>query len=218
MGTRSAEVIDGLFSAFRRTDLIQLGGWVPWNGEDTEIAIRMQRLGYQIRIEFGALAYEDVPDTYAALRRQRVRWARGVMIANAQHYNALTGPTPEFAGLAVLFWLLLMIRSGVRSLTYVFFVLLIVLLGVPALIDTAAILGLAIAIRAVPLSYFLAKMKRYDAIPWIPLFPFANVLKQSFRFEAIGTFGPNAAQEYDWGEATHSRRLAKNSWWRWGPS
>jgi poly-beta-1,6-N-acetyl-D-glucosamine synthase len=196
MGTRSAEVIDGLFSAFRREDLVELGGWVPWNGEDTEISIRMQRLGYKIRIEFGALAFEDVPGNYTSLRRQRVRWARGVMMANGQHYNSLLGPTPEFAGLAVLFWLILLIRSGLRSLVYVYLALLVLVLQVPAILDTAILLAIAICIRAVPLIYFLVRMRRYDAIPWVVLFPFFNIMKQTFRFEAIGTFGPNAAQEY----------------------
>ncbi|MCI4322325.1 MAG: glycosyltransferase, partial [Thermoplasmata archaeon] len=52
MGARSGEVIDGLFSAFRRKDLVALGGWVPWNGEDTELSMRIQRLGYRVRLEF----------------------------------------------------------------------------------------------------------------------------------------------------------------------
>jgi cellulose synthase/poly-beta-1,6-N-acetylglucosamine synthase-like glycosyltransferase len=196
MGTRSAEVIDGLFSAFRRKDLVELGGWVPWNGEDTEISMRVQRLGYRIRIEFNALAYEDVPENYDELRRQRVRWARGVLMANGQHYPALFGDTPEFCGLSVLFWFLLLMRSGVRSLVYLYLVVLIVVLGVPALELTAVLFLLAIVIRAVPIAYFLRRMGREDILPWIPFFPVANIIKQTFRFEALGTLGPGAAQEY----------------------
>jgi cellulose synthase/poly-beta-1,6-N-acetylglucosamine synthase-like glycosyltransferase len=196
MGTRSAEVIDGLFSAFRRKDLVELGGWVPWNGEDTEIAMRVQRLGYRIRIEFNALAFEDVPKDYDALRRQRVRWGRGILMANGQHYPSLFGPTPEYCGLSVFFWFLLMMRSGVRSLVYLYLVVLILVLGVPALLFTAALFLIAILIRAVPIGYFLLKMQRPDMLLWIPFFPIANVIKQSFRFEAYGTLGPGAAQEY----------------------
>ncbi|MCI4323969.1 MAG: glycosyltransferase family 2 protein [Thermoplasmata archaeon] len=196
MGTRSAEVIDGLFSAFRRQDLIDIGGYVPWNGEDTEVAIHLQRLGFEIRIEFGALAYEDVPATYDDLRRQRVRWARGIWMANGQHYESLFGATPEFAGLGVLFWFLLVIRSGVRSLAYIFLAALILVLGVPALEYAAVLLAIALVIRAVPLGYFLVKMGRPDVLPWILFFPFGNILKQTFRFEAFGTLGPNAAHEY----------------------
>jgi cellulose synthase/poly-beta-1,6-N-acetylglucosamine synthase-like glycosyltransferase len=196
MGTRSAEVIDGLFSAFRRADLVELGGWVPWNGEDTEIAMRVQRLGYRIRIEFGALAYEDVPKDYDALRRQRVRWGRGILMANGQHYVALFGPTPEYCGMSVFFWFLLLMRSGVRSLVYLYLAVLIVVLGVPALAFTAALFLVAILIRAVPIGYYLAKIGRKDVWLWIPFFPIANIIKQSFRFEAYGTLGPGAAQEY----------------------
>ncbi|HTT25473.1 MAG TPA: glycosyltransferase family 2 protein [Thermoplasmata archaeon] len=196
MGVRSGEVIDGLFSAFRRSDLVALGGWVPWNGEDTELSMRVQRLGYRIRLEFGARAYEDVPEDYQALRRQRVRWARGILMANGQHYPALVSRTPEFAGLGVLLWFLTFARSGVRSLVYVFLGLLFVLLGVHALVDVAYLLLLALVLRAVPLGYFLAKMGRWDVLVWIPFFPIASVIKQTFRFEAFGLMGPEANHEY----------------------
>ena len=196
MATRSAEVLDGLFSAFRRKDLVELGGWVPWNGEDSEISMRIQRLGYKIRIEFDALALEDVPYNYDTLRKQRVRWSRGIIMANGQHYRSLLGPTPEFAGLGVLFWFLLVIRSGVRSLVYVFLGLLILFLGVPGLVYTIELLAIATAIRAVPIGYFLVKMRRTDTLAWIPFFPIGNVVKQTFRFEAFGTLGPGATAEY----------------------
>jgi cellulose synthase/poly-beta-1,6-N-acetylglucosamine synthase-like glycosyltransferase len=196
METRSAEVIDGLFSAFRREDLVKLGGWVPWNGEDTEISIRIQRLGYRIRIEFGALAYEDVPGNYDSLRRQRVRWARGVLMANGQHFPALIGPAPEFGGLGVFLWFLMFVRSGLRSLVYLFLLALILILGVPALLFAGILFLVAMLLRAGPLAYYLVKMHRTDAIPWIPFFPFGNVIKQSFRLEAFGTLGPNATGEY----------------------
>ncbi|HEV2318043.1 MAG TPA: glycosyltransferase [Thermoplasmata archaeon] len=196
MGARAGEVIDGLFSAFRRADVVALGGWVPWNGEDTELSMRIQRLGYRVRIEFEARAYEDVPEDYAALRRQRVRWARGVLMANGQHYPSLFGRTPEFGGLGVLLWFLTFARSGVRSLVYVFLALLFLILGVAALVDVAYLLVLALVIRAVPLGYFLGKMGRWDMIAWIPFFPIASVIKQSFRFEAFGLMGPEAKHEY----------------------
>lgn len=196
MGARAGEVIDGLFSAFRRRDLVALGGWVPWNGEDTELSMRLQRLGYRVRMEFGARAYEDVPEDYDALRRQRVRWARGILMANGQHYPSLVSPAPEFAGLGVLLWFLTFARSGVRSLVYVFLVLLLLILGVHALVDVAYLLLLAVALRAVPLAYFLGKMRRWDMFVWIPFFPIASVLKQSFRFEAFGLMGPEANHEY----------------------
>jgi hypothetical protein len=87
-------------------------------------------------------------------------------------------------------------RSGVRSLVYLYLAVLIVVLGVPALAFTAALFLVAILIRAVPIGYYLAKIGRKDVWLWIPFFPIANIIKQSFRFEAYGTLGPGAAQEY----------------------
>jgi cellulose synthase/poly-beta-1,6-N-acetylglucosamine synthase-like glycosyltransferase len=196
MATRTAEVVDGLFSAFRRRDLVDVGGWIPWNGEDTEISIRLQRLGFRIRIEYGALAWEDVPANYDQLRRQRVRWARGILMANGQHYPALLGPTPEFAGLGIFLWFLLYVHSGMRSLIYLYLGLLVLVLGVPAVFAAGVILLVVLAARAVPLAYFLRRMGRPDVLPWILFFPLGNILKQSFRFEAFGTLGPDAAREY----------------------
>jgi cellulose synthase/poly-beta-1,6-N-acetylglucosamine synthase-like glycosyltransferase len=196
MGTRCAMVVDGLFSAFRRKDLVETGGWVPWNGEDTEITLRMVGRGYRLRFEPNALAFEDVPHNYDTLRKQRVRWARGVNMAMGQHYPALLSPTPEFGGLAVFFWFVLFIRSGVRSLVYVFLAVLIVVLGVPALVDTAILLLMVMVIRGIPIGYYLVKMGRADVLPWIPFFPIGNILKQNFRYEAFGTLGPRALGEY----------------------
>ena len=189
IATRSSEVLDGLFSAFRRADLVELGGWVPWNGEDSEISIRVQRLGYRIRIEFGALALEDVPSNYDTLRKQRVRWSRGIIMANGQHYLSLFGSTPEFGGLGVLFWFLLVMRSGVRSLVYVFLLLLILFLGVPGLAYTLILLGLATAIRSVPLAYFLVKMGRRNALPWIPFLPNRQHPKTDVPFRSVRNAG-----------------------------
>jgi cellulose synthase/poly-beta-1,6-N-acetylglucosamine synthase-like glycosyltransferase len=196
MATRTAEVVDGLFSAFRRKDLVEAGGWIPWNGEDTEISIRLQRMGYRTRIEYRALAFEDVPANYDELRKQRVRWARGIVMANGQHYPALLGPTPEFAGLGIFLWFLLFVHSGMRSLIYLYLSLLILVLGVPSLVEAAVILLVVLTLRAVPLAYFLAQMGRRDVLWWIPFFPIGNVLKQTFRFEAFGTLGPDAVREY----------------------
>ena len=83
-----------------------------------------------------------------------------------------------------------------RNLVYVFLLLLILFLGVPGLIYTLILLGIATAIRAVPIGYFLIKIGRRDVLLWIPFFPLGNILKQTFRFEAFGTLHSEAVAEY----------------------
>lgn len=196
MASRAAEVIDGAFSVFRRKDLVELNGWIPWNGEDTEISIRLQRLGYRICLAFEAQGYEDVPPRYAPLRKQRIRWTRGGVFANSRNYPALFSGTIEFGGLAILFYYLLVLRAGARSLVFVYLTLLTVLLGVPGILHAAFLLLALLLLRSVPLVYFLIRMRRFDALPWIPAWPVLGVVKSIFRFEAFGTILYGAAPEF----------------------
>ena len=117
-------------------------------------------------------------------------------MANGQHYPSLLGETPEFAGMGVLFWFLMYVHSGIRSMVYVYLLLLAVILGVPSILDTAVLLLLAMAVRGAPVAFFLILMGRADVLPWIPFFPFGNILKQNFRYEAFGTLSPSAQAEY----------------------
>jgi cellulose synthase/poly-beta-1,6-N-acetylglucosamine synthase-like glycosyltransferase len=197
MGARAAEVLDGAFSLFRRADLVELGGWEPWNGEDTEISIRLQRMGYRVCLAFEAIAYEDVPPTYSSLRKQRIRWTRGGIFANARHYPAIFSPAPEFGGLAVLFYYLLVLHAGARSLVYVYLALLAVFLALPGILHAFYLLVVLIALRAIPLAYFLIRMRRYDVLPWILAWPFLGILKAVYRFEGFGSVRYGAASEFN---------------------
>lgn len=196
MSVRAAEVIDGAFSVFRRADLLALNGWLPWNGEDTEISIRLQRLGYRICIAFDAQGYEDVPSTYATLRKQRIRWTRGGVFANARNYPALFSPAIEFGGLAILFYYALVLRAGARTLVFVYLALLTAILGVPGILHAAYLLFALLLLRSLPLSFFLIRMRRYDVLPWIPIWPILGVVKSLFRFEAFGTILHGAVPEF----------------------
>ena len=196
MSARAAEVIDGAFSVFRRKDLLALNGWIPWNGEDTEISIRLQRLGYRIVIALDAQGYEDVPARYAPLRKQRIRWTRGGVFANARNYPAIFSGAIEFGGLAILFYYLLVLRAGARALVFVYLGLLTVFLGVPGIVHAAYLLLALLLLRSIPLAYFLIRMRRYDALPWIPAWPVLGIVKAVYRFEAFGTILFGAAPEF----------------------
>jgi cellulose synthase/poly-beta-1,6-N-acetylglucosamine synthase-like glycosyltransferase len=196
MAARASEVIDGAFSVFRRRDLLELGGWLPWNGEDTEISIRLQRMGYRTCIAFDAQGYEDVPSNYRALRKQRIRWTRGGVFANSRNYPALFSGTLEFGGLAILFYYLLVLRAGARSLVFVYLGMLTLFLGLPGILHAAYLLLALLALRTIPLGFFLVRMRRYDVLPWIATWPIFGVVKSVFRFEAFGTILRGAAAEF----------------------
>lgn len=196
MGARAAEVLDGAFSLFRRKDVEELGGWLPWNGEDTELSIRLQRLGYRVCLAFEAIGYEDVPPTYRTIRKQRIRWTRGGIFANARHYPTLFSAAPEFGGFAVLFYYLLVLHAGARSFVYVYLGLLTLILGIPGILHAFYLLLALLVLRAIPLTYYLLRMRRFDVLPWVPAWPFLGLVKSVFRFEGFGSVRYGQANEF----------------------
>jgi cellulose synthase/poly-beta-1,6-N-acetylglucosamine synthase-like glycosyltransferase len=196
MATRTTQVVDGAFCAFRRRDLLAVGGWVSWNGEDTEITLRLERVGYNMRFETRTGAFEDVPPNYAALKKQRVRWNRGGFFAHRRHFGAIFSDSVEYGGIAMLFWFLLFIRGGLRSLIYVYAILVTVLLGIPTFYHLLIIVGLLLLPRALVIGYYLVRLRRWGYLPWLPIWPVAGAIKQFFTMEAFGTMLPGSSPEF----------------------
>jgi cellulose synthase/poly-beta-1,6-N-acetylglucosamine synthase-like glycosyltransferase len=71
-------VLPGALVAYRRNLLIKLNGFAEGvNGEDADMTMRVGRLGYRIVSDGSVRAYTEMPSTFAYLREQRMRWARG---------------------------------------------------------------------------------------------------------------------------------------------
>jgi cellulose synthase/poly-beta-1,6-N-acetylglucosamine synthase-like glycosyltransferase len=194
MATRTTQVVDGAFCAFRRADLLRVGGWVPWNGEDTEITLRLQRFGYRMRYETRALAYEDVPDNYERLERQRIRWFRGGLFAHHRHLSAAFSDTPEFGGLAIAFWLALFLRNGLRSLIYLYVVA--VALFLPTLLHLVVILGILFLARGTVIAYYLIRIGRWRFVPWVITWPITSAIKQHISLKSWGSMLPGSLPEF----------------------
>jgi cellulose synthase/poly-beta-1,6-N-acetylglucosamine synthase-like glycosyltransferase len=71
-------VLPGALVAYRRDTLLKLNGFAEGvNGEDADMTVRVGRLGYRIISDPSVRAYTEMPSTFAYLREQRMRWARG---------------------------------------------------------------------------------------------------------------------------------------------
>ncbi len=71
-------VLPGALVAYRRSVLARLNGFAEGvNGEDADMTVRVGRLGYRIASDPSIRAYTEMPSTFAYLREQRMRWARG---------------------------------------------------------------------------------------------------------------------------------------------
>ncbi|MEK4523133.1 glycosyltransferase family 2 protein [Psychrobacillus sp. FSL W7-1493] len=76
-------VVSGAFGAFRRDVLQQIGGYRDTLGEDMEITFRLQKymhnrnLGEKMIFIPEAVCYTEVPENFASLMHQRIRWQKG---------------------------------------------------------------------------------------------------------------------------------------------
>lgn len=69
--------LGGTSNHFRRTALLEVGGWDPFNvTEDADLGIRLSRFGYRIDV-IGRGTMEDAPEDYGTWRKQRTRWIKG---------------------------------------------------------------------------------------------------------------------------------------------
>jgi cellulose synthase/poly-beta-1,6-N-acetylglucosamine synthase-like glycosyltransferase len=72
-------VLPGATVAFRRELLVRLGGFSEGIlGEDSDITVRVGRLGYQIVSDPAIRVYSEQPQNFRELREQRMRWSCGL--------------------------------------------------------------------------------------------------------------------------------------------
>lgn len=79
-------LISGAFGVWKRSAVLAVGGFTPGHmGEDLDLTMRLHRyhlrnrIPYRIVYEPSAVIWTEVPETARVLRRQRIRWHRGLM-------------------------------------------------------------------------------------------------------------------------------------------
>lgn len=83
-------VIPGAIGAFRRTALMDAGGFTTDTlAEDCDLTIRILRAGYMVANEPKALAFTEAPESLKMFFKQRYRWTFGVMQTFWKHKDTL---------------------------------------------------------------------------------------------------------------------------------
>lgn len=174
-------VTPGPFSFYRRSILDELGAFRhAHQTEDMEMALRIQRAGYEIENAPRARVYTKSPNTLTKLVKQRTRWTAGFIRNVLGEYRDLVGsPKHGVLGMLVLPTAVLTIGSGIL----LFFLMLFQL---------SQSLVTAIEIRAgIPLSYALLPHGTFDwfSVPTDFLLVLGvTTLLVSFSFVVIGKY------------------------------
>ncbi|HJU81723.1 MAG TPA: glycosyltransferase family 2 protein [Acidimicrobiia bacterium] len=92
-------LISGAFGIFLRQAVVEVGGLTSGHmGEDMDLTMRIHRhyrkLGRPYRMVYApsAVVWTEVPSTRAVLRRQRIRWHRGLMTAIRDFRSSFFNP------------------------------------------------------------------------------------------------------------------------------
>ena len=118
-------VVPGAVGAWRKTAIAEVGGYPPDTlAEDQDLTIAVQRAGWNVAYDQGAIAWTEAPQTFRQLARQRFRWAYGTIQCVWKHKAAMAQGRPRglaFFGLpqTILFQLLFALVSPIIDLALV---------------------------------------------------------------------------------------------------
>lgn len=85
-------IVSGAFGAFRRSALVQVGGWDVGPGEDGDLAMRLRKAGYQLAFTPYAQCYTNLPTHWLRLFKQRRRWDWSVVTFECRKHVDMADP------------------------------------------------------------------------------------------------------------------------------
>ena len=119
-------VIPGAIGAFRRSAMIQAGGFTTDTlAEDCDLTIRLLRNGYIVRNCTDAIAVTEAPESLKQFMKQRFRWSYGVMQSFWKNREACFNPKYKALGMValpniLLFQIVLPILAPIADLIFFF--------------------------------------------------------------------------------------------------
>ena len=179
----------GIFSAYRRSCLVELSGFAEGiNGEDTDIVLRTGRLGYRLVNDPRLQVYSEVPATLGHLREQRLRWFRSIYHVASRNRSAIT-MRQGVRGCFTLPWAL--VQSARRSMMVPILLYAVV---VAALEPSALYLRSGATIVAIfagsSLLITLAVLgvyRRWQLLPYVPAYLGFRLLRAYLSLDSLFT-------------------------------
>jgi cellulose synthase/poly-beta-1,6-N-acetylglucosamine synthase-like glycosyltransferase len=102
-------LVSGAFGIWKRSSALAVGGFTNGHmGEDMDLTMRFHRyhtdngIPYRIVYEPSAVIWTEVPDSRRVLKRQRIRWHRGLMTA-VRDFGPMTF-NPDYKTVGMVTW------------------------------------------------------------------------------------------------------------------
>jgi cellulose synthase/poly-beta-1,6-N-acetylglucosamine synthase-like glycosyltransferase len=124
-------LISGAFGLFNRDAVIAVGGYSHKSlGEDMDLVLRLhrhfrlQKKPYRIDYVIDPICWTEAPETFEVLKKQRVRWQRGLFDCIWENRKLLFHPRSGFVGWGSVPFLLFLegISPLIEVFGYVFFI------------------------------------------------------------------------------------------------
>jgi cellulose synthase/poly-beta-1,6-N-acetylglucosamine synthase-like glycosyltransferase/peptidoglycan/xylan/chitin deacetylase (PgdA/CDA1 family)/spore germination protein YaaH len=112
-------VVPGAVGAWRKSVVTEAGGYLSDTlAEDTDLTLRVRRMGYLLKTENDALAYTEAPDNIRSLARQRFRWSFGTLQCLWKHRDVLFRRKYGALGMVALpsLWLFQMVFQAISPI------------------------------------------------------------------------------------------------------
>lgn len=115
-------ILHGVCCLYDKDILINAGGFDEKSiTEDMEIALRLNKLGYDVKFQLNCVNYTEVPNTLPKLHRQRIRWTRGYYHSLFKHKDMLFDQKQGFLGMFML-PIVIFVAAPIAMFTTAYFV------------------------------------------------------------------------------------------------
>jgi len=216
-------IISGAFGVFRKERVINVGGYLTQNskynkdtvGEDMELVVRISRLMHEQKKKFrinycyNANCWTEVPEKLKQLRRQRLRWFRGLAETIHFHIKTLFNPRYKKMGLIGMpyFFLFEMIGPLIEVQGYIMVVLAFILgilsLEIALLLFVASVM-LGVLVSIISLIIGETENNYYSYKDILRLLGIAVIEnfgpRQLFSFWRVAGFFNMFSKGHSWGE------------------
>lgn len=99
----SVMIVPGACGAWRKEAILAAGGYSHGTlAEDCDLTLSIQKAGYKVVQDNGAIGYTEAPDEIEILAKQRFRWIFGNMQSLWKHRDMIFKPSHGWLGLFVM--------------------------------------------------------------------------------------------------------------------